>query len=531
MTLLYWAVGLAAMIMAASTLALWSYGRFARLARGATAHALPRQPDATPLDRIVAPLEAAHADRTGLANVLDGREAFALRALSARAAGRSLDMMYYLWRDDMTGRLLARELIAAADRGVRVRLVLDDINVQGFDPSYLALDDHPNIEVRLFNPIRNRHGALRRGLEILLGIVRFNRRLHSKMWIADGRLGVIGGRNVGDSDFDAVGRRARRRKRDARDADLLMAGAALGEAERLFDAYWNSGITLPISALWKGHVTSLDWLRRRLDDTLAGQRVRGYLGQALGTARTLPGRPDTAADDLAPRARSLRWTDTARVLADPPEKALGSGRSEWMPEAMQPLFDGARESLQLATPYFVPGRDGMATLRRLLGRGIRLSVVTNALSATNHIIVHGAYRRYRRPLLAAGAQLYEFAPGRPRQRATRSEPHAMLHAKYFIVDRRLALVGSFNFDMRSIFLNTEMGVVFEEPVLVEELARDFDSMIAPGQSYTLSLETGQLRWVSPLKGGAVSLDREPGAPRLRRAITWAIGHLPIHSYL
>ena len=511
MTALMWVLGLAAAFGIASVVALHSYGSFAKKARGAPSQALPVTASDTPLDRLIAPELERHPGQTGLASVFDNKEAFALRAQSARAAERSIDALYYIWRDDMTGRLLARELIAAADRGVRVRLLLDDINVQGFDPSYLALDGHPGIEVRLFNPIRNRRSALRRGIELLLGLIRFNRRMHCKAWLADGRMALIGGRNVGDPDLGA----ADGRMRDGRDADLLVVGPSVQRASAVFDAYWNSGIALPISALWKDHRTNLPRFRAKLDAEATAMSARAYLDA------TLAGRDTEEA--LLPAARMV-WTASARVVADPPEKALGTGRDRWMPAAIAAVVQGATTSLRLVTPYFVPGREGLAQLQEVAARGVHVQVLTNSLSATNHIFVHGAYRRYRRPLLAAGVALHEFAP----------IPHArgverMLHTKCLLVDGRTGFVGSFNFDLRSAFLNTEMGVLFDAPALVADLAAELDRDSAAAQAHRLSLQRGRLIWSHG--GLPAPMMHEPGAPATRRGVSWLIGHLPIHSLL
>lgn len=518
MNWLFWILGAALLFGLASVLALWSYGRFARQARGAPSQAIPPGTDSA-IDRLVAPLEAARSGQSGLAAVFDNHRAFALRALSARAAGRSLDMLYYIWRDDMTGRMLSRELLRAADRGVRVRLLLDDVNVQGFDPKYLALNGHPGIEVRLFNPIRNRGGYLRRGLEMLLGIVRFNRRMHCKAWIADGRLALVGGRNIGDTYFGAISRRLRSpgQRRNSRDLDLLLLGPSVRHSAEVFDAYWNSGLALPISALWKDHESDLARFRAELDAEQRTPAAVRYLRKSLGVQPALAG-------EL--KGLSLHWTDSVKVLADPPEKALGQGRDGWMPGELLPLMSQARFSVKLVTPYFVPGREGMAVLTGLASRGVRLQILTNALSVTNHTIVHGAYRRYRRALLAAGVALYEFAP--PARRGRAGE---MLHGKMFLIDHRQGFVGSFNFDLRSAFLNTEMGILFEDDALVGELSGEFARDISPARSHALQLQGRLLSW--RLAGNRANRHKyhEPSAPPLRRGLSWVIGHLPIHSQL
>ncbi len=510
MILLAWLAAAVLFFAAASVLALYSYGRFARMAQGAPSQMLPLADadaaEATALDRLLAPLERAAPGATGVACIFDAGDALAHRVASARAAGRSLDLMYYIWRDDPGGRMAARELLAAADRGVRVRLLLDDINAQGFDPKYLALDAHPRIEVRLFNPIRTRRTALGRGVEMALCLVRFNRRMHCKLWLADGRLAITGGRNIGNVYFGAHAAR----KRATRDADVMIAGPVARETGVVFDDYWNSGLALPITALWKNKEAGLDRFRAAIEAEAQGRAWRRMMAAAEG-AQPLP-------------ERGLRWTQAIRLLVDPPAKALGRGRDGWLPAALEPLLNDARDSIRIVSPYFVPGAGGMAQLTDLARRGVRVEIVTNALTATDHTIVHGAYRRYRRALLGAGARIFEFAPrGRTGRRGE------MLHSKIFIVDDDRAFVGSFNFDLRSAFLNTEMGIVVSDPEVLAELRDEVARLMAPEASYALQLDGRVLRWWRG-RAGPPSL-HDPEAPALRRGASWAIGHLPIHSFL
>ncbi len=508
---LAWLAALAVLLAAGSALALWSYGRFARRARGVPSKALKPGVDGA-LDRLIAPLEAAHRGRSGAALMFDPLQAFDTRLRMAAMARRSLDLLFYIWYDDRTGRLLAQALLQAADRGVRVRLLLDDVNVLGRDPTYLALDRHPNISVRLFNPIRTRDNALRRGVELLLNLIRYNRRMHGKIWMADGRLALVGGRNVGDVYFDA----ATDRRRNNDDCDLMLAGPVLRDVERCFDAHWNDGLALPIASLWHKRRTSLRGFRKQLEREAREPATRAYLervAEQRGTA-ALP-------------LEGLRWGGQVRFIADPPEKALGTGRAGWLPEALMPLLQGAESRVRIMTPYFVPGQNGMEALLSLAERGVKVEVVTNALAVADHIIVHGAYRWYRRRLVEAGLVLHEFA-ARKAGGAWPVTPRKMLHGKAFIVDDRLGFVGSFNFDMRSAFLNTETGVVFDDPALIAELGARFDWVTAPEQSYRLTLEGRLMGWA---RGAQERVLLEPDTAAPRRVLSFLIGHLPVHRLL
>ena len=513
------------LIGTASWLGRRSYRQFLRKARGPAARSLPRGTVQTKLDALLDPLEAQNPGHSGLATLLDNADAFAARALSAAQAGRSLDLMYYIWRTDLTGWLLLDALVAAADRGVRIRLLLDDVNVQGFDPAFLALTGHPLIDVRLFNPTRNRGHVMRRTVEMLLGLARFNRRMHGKLWIADGRLAIIGGRNIGDTYFSALDAATRH----SIDADMLLVGPKVDAVAALFDSYWNLGLSLPILALWPGFKLNRTAFRHRLAHHVGSAPSRRYLAQTLDgrtpeavlAGRTLDGR--TAATVLAGR---LHWTDKVQLLADPPDKAYGNHSAPWMSTAIAAILTSAQTEVRLITPYFVPGRAGIAGLTGLAARGVRVSLLTNALSATDMLLVYGAYRRYRGALLAAGAVIHEFSP-----MPTQGRKRDVLHSKVFVIDGTQAIVGSLNFDLRSAFTNTELGLLFEHPALVADIAGMIDRLSAPDQAYAVSRPHHALNWAVARPGLPAVMFVEPEASGSQRAISWIVGLLPIRAYL
>ena len=493
-------------LLAASALAVRSYTRFAKRARGAESRCLPRSGPQTVLDRLVEDAMAAHPGQNGLANLLDPRDAFAARSLSAFAAGRSLDLIYYIWKTDTSGWLLMADLLAAADRGVRVRLLLDDVNVQGFDLAFLGLNQHPNIEVRLFNPVRNRGHWVRRSLEFALGLSRFNRRMHGKVWIADGCLAILGGRNVGDTYFGAPGSGARM----AQDADMLVAGGIVAQAEQVFDSFWNLGLSLPILTLWPSF---------RLNERRFRRRLLRHSASPLATAYRMQAVAGRGPADLL--VTPLRWTEEVTLLSDPPDKALGQRRGPWLLDSIADLLRGAESEIRLTTPYFVPGTPGLTLLTDLAQQGRRVQVLTNSLASTDLFSVHAAYSHYRRPLLAAGAELFEFAP--PARRLRRRD---FLHSKIFLIDRSRALVGSHNFDMRSAYINIELGLLFRETDLVAELWALFDRQTDPACAFSVTLEDGLLHW-NIVEDGRKGRERyEPEASLPRRAASWIIARLP-----
>jgi len=514
---LRWPLKLLLLLIIGSTLSMWSWGRFAIRAQGEPSTTLASQSADTALDRLVAPQVQARPGHSGAALVTDNMQGFALRAVTAREAGRSLDAMYYIWRGDLTGNLLKYELLAAAERGVRVRLLIDDMNGPARDPLLLAMDTHPLFEVRLFNPTRNRSTAWRRALEKVMRFVGFNRRMHNKAWIADNRLALVGGRNIGDEYFDAAP------DMNFHDADLLLAGPAVEEASAVFDRFWNSTEVIPLRALRsqspEPEKLSL-WRAQLYADTKASPWV-----QALGDPRVL-------ADRLQQELR-VHWTPNLHVLSDPPQKAapLASRRerADWLLYDLMQLLFSARERTWLMSPYFVPGDPGVLLLTGQAVRGVDVKVITNSLAATDVPVVHAGYMHQRAPLLAHGVRLHELqAAAATISREILGSSGASLHTKAFVVDGERGFVGSFNFDPRSAQLNTEMGVIFDHGPLASELEAAFERAAAPDKSWRLSLqENGSLLW----HGATEIHSREPEAPRWLIGLVRLLSWLPIESQL
>lgn len=469
----------------------------------------------------------APAGIAGVSLVPDNRAAFALRARSARAAAKTLDLQYYTWNDDVTGALLAREVLAAADRGVRVRVLLDDLYVRGYEPALVALAGHPAIEVRLYNPFRVRTwGAFGAAVDFLLASYRLNHRMHNKAWIADRRLFIGGGRNIGDEYFDAAS------QFNFRDLDLVVEGKAVAAAVACFDRYWNSVRVRPIGALAAAAeevrhrpsqpVGGLDALRRRLDATAAGPEGADYL------ARSAAG-PDLGA--LLADGRVLVPADQVRIVADPPRKGFGRRRAPGLLAEVRAAIAAGKREVLVVSPYFVPGRRGVKLLTALVRRGVRVVVVTNSLAATDVLAVHGGYARRRRRLLRAGIELRELKRGGQEGASLLgSGGNASLHTKAFCVDGELAFVGSFNFDPRSAHLNTEMGAFVRHPDLAQKLREEIARLTDPARSWAVRLgNDGRLAWNDGTPGGP--LHGEPGTTLTRRVLARVLGWLPIEPYL
>jgi putative cardiolipin synthase len=454
-----------------------------------------------------------------------------LRVLSARAAVRCLDLQYYIWHSDATGRYLAHEALLAADRGVRVRLLLDDMDARSRDDLLMALDQHPLIEIRLFNPFATRSGALRTMRELLSRGSRLNHRMHNKAWIADGRMALVGGRNIGDEYFAASS------QVNFVDLDVLLAGPAVAETTRIFDQYWNSESAVPIARLRRTgrNRHSLDEVRGLLSAAVRGQDEGAYISRLRETPHI---------HDLVNGDYHVAWSSQVQVVADDPRKAL-KRPEEIDPGVLQSIssaFDRAGRELQLISPYFVPGEGGAAQLERKAREGCAVAVLTNSLAATDVAAVHSGYAKYRPQLLVAGVKLFELKPApeeddrpgddHPGMRLRIGSSKASLHTKAAIIDGERVFVGSFNLDPRSATLNCEMGVWIADATIAQQLQTMFATGATPQRSFVLSLDDrGHLAWTESLAQRTIAHRTDPYAGWGRRFLTWLLRHLPIESQL
>lgn len=450
--------------------------------------------------------------RSGLQLVADNYDAFAVRALAARSAVHTLDLMYYLWHDDNTGRLLMREVVRAADRGVKVRLLLDDINPRSTDATYLALDGHPNIQLRLFNATGMRNSRVLRMLELVARVFAMTRRMHNKAWIVDGKAAIVGGRNIGDAYFDAA-------ETNFRDLDLLLLGPAAAQTSAIFERFWTCGVATPI---------------RRLNRAKA-KRLAPFLVPIDGEAssRMLETIRHASLDEYIAATNAMHWIERARVISDPPEKVAGHRRRNWLMHELMPVIEAAQHHIEVVSPYFIPGRRGSKALRKLIDRKVKVSVLTNSLAATDVAAVHGAYANYRKRLLRSGVELFELQRFLPKAHiSVFGSKGASLHTKAFSVDDRVGFVGSFNFDPRSVSLNSEMGVLFDDAVLVGALRERFEREKSPETSYRVALQEGRLHWFGNDDNDVLQdYVHEPRAGITRRLVATLVRFLPLESQL
>lgn len=498
-------------------LSVYQVGHFLKYARGKPSFALVPQPDQTLLDRIMFPKLQVHPDESCLMLLQNNLDAFAIRAITAYEAGRSLDLQYYIWHDDLTGRLLANEILVAADRGVRVRILLDDINARDDSLVIRAFSAHPNINVRLFNPISSRRSPVMRALEMAFRIYSINRRMHNKVWIIDGRIAIVGGRNIGDEYFDAAP------KRNFFDADLLIGGKALNDAEHIFDRFWNSRFSIPIEVFFRETLETLIECEAEMITLKNSDEAKPYLQKLLKA---------DSVNSLFDGDWPVHWTTNAAVLSDPPEKIFKKRQKEWLFSKIESILYNAKDRLNIVSPYFVPGKIGMDLLRKIAKKRVHFNILTNSLAATDVFLVHSGYMHYRKHLLNMGAHIYELKPFGKTERSLLGSKGASLHTKACLVDEQVGFIGSFNFDQRSALLNTEMGVLFEEPEITRTLLREFIKHSSIYYSYTLLLVNNKVRWQEYNDKDTMYLwKHEPHTHWWQRWIAKLISILPLDSQL
>ncbi len=403
---------------------------------------------------------------SGVRLISSGEEAFSSLITLADHAERSIDIQQYIIEQDDSARAVLRHVRAAAARGVRVRILIDDLNTAGKDRRLLYLSEEPNMQVRVFNPFpAGRLNIMTRFVFSATEIPRINHRMHNKQFVVDDAIAVTGGRNIADQYF--------MRSKDSNfvDLDVIVAGQVVPQLSATFDAFWNSRFAYPIASLAAPET-----------DNPAGQST---------TDPAVGAEADVLDDDLKAGKLSMSWVPAA-VLADAPAKIAGEDN----PDAVEPVSDSmddlmgtASEDVTVISPYFVPGKDGVALMRNLIRRGVRVRVLTNSLATTDSPLVHIGYSRYRRDLLEAGVQLYELRPVLG-QKKKRFHPfkssRASLHAKAIVIDHKTVFIGSMNMDARSARTNSELGIVFRSAGIARQVESLFDDVVSDG-SYALSL--------------------------------------------
>lgn len=470
------------------------------------------------LDRAIAPREALHPGAAAFRLVRDGPEAFVIRSRSAQLAMRSLDVQTFIWRDDLTGRFLAHRLLEAADRGVRVRILVDGIGARESMHTLAALAAHGHIAVRIFNPLGRGRG-IPRLFEVVLNLDDLNRRMHNKTWIADNRMAVVGGRNIGDEYFSASD------TVNFVDLDFAMFGPIVREVSASFDDYWNSAAAASVEqlAVANGSDAALAAERLALSADARNVWASQYAAALLG---------DDAVQRLVAGHWPMQWSASYRFVADHPLKATSDRPDPQHATVRRTLLEEVRHlraDLVLVSPYFVPGTDITTVLTTATTTGKRVRVLTNSLVASDMSAVHGGYARYRRALLAGGVQIWELKAGTARQVSpdpVRSAA-ASLHTKALLIDRRRLFVGSYNLDPRSAWINCEQGVLIENAALAREMEDIFVAQTTGSRSWRVDLVGGALHW----SDGVETFTSDPYSSISGRLQAWLAGVLGLDAHL
>ncbi len=454
---------------------------------------------------------SSHDGRSGFFPLQSGSDALAARLRMIERAEVSLDAQYFLMKSDIAGHVFCQELLLAADRGVRVRFLLDDIFTKVNDEELFILDAHENIEVRLYNPIAKRGFFI---LNFLGDFKRANRRMHNKSFTADNQITIVGGRNIASEYFDL------NIDTEFEDFDVLGVGKVATDVSATFDLFWNSQRSLPLEAL------DVEFTEAQLDKVR--QQMKKDFDEAYASvfAEAMDNKIINELIDNEDQLFPADW----EVVTDDPQK-LKTRVAEEQRQLLNRLAEfvvDSEEEVIVITPYLVPLRSGIEFWRGIVDQGTRVVMLTNSLASTNHIAVHSGYAKYRKPLLEAGVELYEARADVIVQAADRpgAPDNKTLHTKLIIIDRQQVFAGSLNLDPRSIDLNSEMGVnILSEDLGIELADEFFESLDETAYRVTLD-ERGRLQWEGTINGEKAVMTSEPDSGRWRRFKAWFFRIVP-----
>ena len=483
----------------------------------------------TPLGKVVSVLKKDQKPGdTGVLPLASGIDAFTARYVLAKNAKQSIDVQYYIWHNDTTGKLLMHALLAAANRGVRVRILLDDIHTMEIDAPLLALHNHANIDVRLFNPFPNRDIRI---FDFVTDFFRLNRRMHNKSFTTDNQATIVGGRNIGDEYFEA------NPSLDFHDFDVMAIGDVVSKVSDQFDLYWNSKHAIPISALqiYQEKISILS-LKRQLEAFFIASYKTPYI-QAVKKSKFI--------EKLNQKKHKLYWSQ-AKLIYDPPDKVHPDDHdpSQFLLPKLTPYIDATDEELILVSPYFIPGWRGLKRIKSLTKRGVSVKVLTNSLASTDVPIVYSGYAPYVIPMLENNVELYEIKiTARPQyspsqKHSITSSSRASLHTKIYILDRKDLFVGSLNLDPRSSKLNTEMGIMIYGSELAKLIGDWWDEHITK-LAYRLGMELIEdedeelydTYWEDLSRNPVKRYDEPPKASLLQVISSDIFSFLPIEDHL
>lgn len=500
-----------------------------------TASSALAQPEATRFGRLFTDEARKRGGNSGFRMLTVGVDGFLARVQMVNAAERTLDLQYFIFRADETGKLLAEAVLRAADRGVRVRVLIDDGEAVAGDEQLVALDAHAQIEVRVFNPFAYRgHSMLFRAVEFMFSGSRLDYRMHNKLMVVDNSIALIGGRNVGDEYFQVDP------KSQVADDDVFAAGPVVKELSVTFDEFWNCAIAIPVEALAKGKPseTALAEYRQVLTEHREEKKADGTdYASRIATGEPLAG--------MISGRLPLVWA-RAQLVYDSPDKKRADKDGMVGRLMHRPVFKAAaaaQSELLMITPYFIPGNEGMQLFGDLRKRDVRVRVLTNSLESATVLVAQSGYMHYRLPLLEEGVEIHEVRslPGNARGSGQATDMtrygNYSLHAKLFVFDRQKLFIGSMNFDQRSMHLNTEIGLIIDSPELARQTAARFEAMASPPNSYRLTLlprdggGSPRLVWRTEEDGKAVEYDSEPARSNGQRLQVELLSLLPLDAEL
>lgn len=475
----------------------------------------------TKMGRLFEKEAVKHPGKSGFKLIPYGQDAFTARIAMARLAQKSLDLQYYLWKSDRVGLLLANEALNAANRGVKVRILLDDIEQSGRDDIVAAMDAHPNIQIRIFNPFAHRNSHL---LDFIGDFDRVNHRMHNKTIVIDNALVIIGGRNIGDHYF-AVGEHT-----NFRDLDIAAAGPVVRQISTVYDHFWNGKWSVPINALTKRTYTQEDLLRiqKMMKQKISKLDFPYPLDQDVKTLRR----------EMTQIRDSFIWAKGHYVWDEPDNMQIEVDKqTNTMIQQLEERVRSVKKSLYIESAYFVPRPVGMAALKRLQKRGAKVQIMTNSLASNDVVPAHAGYAGYRKELLQAGVELYELRPDAGANKIVNDQLitntiNTGLHTKAMVFDDNAVFIGSFNLDPRSAAINTEGGLYIESPKIAKKVMAFMNKGVKPENSYRVMLDNkGELFWVTEINGKKVIYHSEPEASGWKRFQSGFIEILPVELQL
>jgi putative cardiolipin synthase len=469
----------------------------------------------------------SHPGKSGFSIVNTGRDAILTRLALADVSEKTIDAQYFIWEGDSSGLLLIDRLIKAADRGVRVRLLLDDMTSHGKDLGLAVLNQHPQIEVRVFNPLGRRYYlGIFRTLAIAFHVGRMTNRMHNKIFVIDNQAALVGGRNIGDDYFGVA------KKSNFRDLDLVTSGPIVADISDAFDRYWNSPWAVPFE-IFKTKIPTgkdMDKRYRKLKE--------GFLDAEKTYPYPLDWRRETVIKTIQADREKLIWAD-AEVVCDAPDKAWskaqrGRSKSEIV-RRLSEISGQAERELVIVSPYLIFSEESAKSLGHYTQKGVSVKIFTNSLASTDALPVVAMYRPIREDILRSGAQLFEMRPdAASRERhidPSRTKSRLSLHAKAALLDGKDVFVGTFNVDPRSEHLNTEVGLLVHSKELAQVLRANLMEDLSPENSYTLRLDGDDVSWMSTTKGSPQSYSSDPHAGFWRRFSAFFLSLLPIKNQL